>query len=132
MDDLTSRRQSAGDDHVHAHAPPGRATSASKEPHTGRQASHALDAEAVQVAAGQAASAPALDFTSPHFDAAKALYSDACVVPVPHAPLLDNLAKCRGLLPAEHPDSLRHVVPAVASEVRLTHACSAARCIALQ
>jgi hypothetical protein len=44
---------------------------------------------------------PQLDFTSPAFDAAVALAAPGVTLPVPEAPLLDNVAKCAVLLPSE-------------------------------
>lgn len=47
-----------------------------------------------------------LDFTSPTFDPLSALYSEHVNVPIPDAALLDNVAKCRTILPPELPESL--------------------------
>ncbi len=59
-----------------------------------------------------------LDFTSPAFNPAAALAAEGLVPPVPEATLLDNLSKCRALLPADLPDSLAQLPkPAPASEV---------------
>lgn len=48
---------------------------------------------------------PALDFFSPLFDAAKALAAPGLKPPRPKARPLDNVAKCRALLPPELEDS---------------------------
>lgn len=47
----------------------------------------------------------ALDFFSPSFDPVAALASDSLLPPLPRAPALDNLSRCRALLPAGHPDA---------------------------
>jgi hypothetical protein len=52
---------------------------------------------------------PALDFFSEEFDAAKALTTPGLQPPMPDAPVLDYLAKCRTLLPPEMPESLANV-----------------------
>ncbi|KAK9830583.1 hypothetical protein WJX81_001418 [Elliptochloris bilobata] len=48
---------------------------------------------------------PALDFLSPQFDALRALRTQGLAPPEPDAPPLDNITKCRRLLPAELPES---------------------------
>ncbi|KAG2500573.1 hypothetical protein HYH03_001343 [Edaphochlamys debaryana] len=49
---------------------------------------------------------PSLDFLSPSFDALKALHAPELQPPLPAAPPLDNIAKCRRLLPADHVDAI--------------------------
>ncbi|KAL6763547.1 hypothetical protein V8C86DRAFT_3012785 [Haematococcus lacustris] len=49
---------------------------------------------------------PALDFLSDAFDAQRALDTPGLRPPVPDVKPLDNLAKCRWLLPPEIPESL--------------------------
>lgn len=49
---------------------------------------------------------PALDFLSAEFDALRALRTPYLAPPEPGAPPLDNVNKCRKLLPAELPESL--------------------------
>ncbi|CAG9463561.1 unnamed protein product [Pedinophyceae sp. YPF-701] len=49
-----------------------------------------------------------LDFLSREFDALRALYEPNLQPPDPSAPLLDNLHKCRSLLPEDHPESIPH------------------------
>ena len=49
---------------------------------------------------------PALDFLSTAFDAARALRTPNLAPPEPAVAPLDNLSKCRRLLPVELPDSL--------------------------
>lgn len=58
------------------------------------------------------------DFLSPRFNALKALNTPGLQLPVPDAPPLDNVSKCRSILPAEIPESLVHVKHRPASEVR--------------
>lgn len=48
---------------------------------------------------------PALDFFSEHFDALRALYTKGLQPPVPRVKALDNVVKCRLILPPELPDS---------------------------
>ena len=48
---------------------------------------------------------PALNFFSEHFDALKALYTKGLQPPVPKMKPLDNVVKCRLILPPELPDS---------------------------
>ncbi len=50
---------------------------------------------------------PALDFLSPSFDARKALYAPDLQPPDPHAQPLDNIYRCRQLLPPDHPEVFR-------------------------
>lgn len=52
---------------------------------------------------------PALDFLSDSFDAERALSTPGLQPPIPDAPVLDYLAKCRMLLPPDLPESLAHV-----------------------
>lgn len=47
----------------------------------------------------------ALDFFSEHFDALRALYTKGLQPPVPRVKALDNVVKCRLILPPELPDS---------------------------
>ena len=60
-----------------------------------------------------------LDFFSPSFDAALALATPGLQPPNPSALPLDNVSRCRALLPPEVPESLSNVVRKKASEVRL-------------
>lgn len=59
-----------------------------------------------------------LDFFSPSFDAALALATPGLQPPDPSALPLDNVSRCRALLPPEVPESLSNVVRKKASEVR--------------
>lgn len=66
---------------------------------------------------------PALDFFSPLFDAAKALAAPGLKPPRPKARPLDNVAKCRALLPPELEDSAAYrqmLRPVVSPEVKPT------------
>ena len=54
----------------------------------------------------QQPAAHSLDFTSPSFDALQALHTPGLRPPVPDAAPLDNVAKCRAILPPEPPESL--------------------------
>lgn len=47
----------------------------------------------------------ALDFFSEHFDALRALYTKGLQPPIPKVKVLDNVVKCRLILPPELPDS---------------------------
>ena len=47
----------------------------------------------------------ALDFFSEHFDPLRALYTKGLQPPVPRMKALDNVVKCRLILPPELPDS---------------------------
>eukprot|EP00884_Botryococcus_braunii_P002410 jgi/Botrbrau1/1216/Bobra.0163s0024.1 len=69
-----------------------RGTGAEDQPHEVGQPAHMSD--------------PALDFFSPQFDAEKALHTPGVVPPVPDAPVLDNIYRCRRILPPEDPQSL--------------------------
>lgn len=60
---------------------------------------------------------PALDFLSASFDPALALSTPNLEPPDPNARPLDNVAKCRSILPAELPESLANVEKRTASEV---------------
>ena len=60
---------------------------------------------------------PHLDFLSPQFDPARALSTAGLLPPDPAALPLDNVAKCRSILPSEMPESLAHVERKEASEV---------------
>lgn len=53
-----------------------------------------------------------LDFTSSAFDPLAALHTPHLQPPVPDAAPLDNVAKCRAILPPELPESLANVQPA--------------------
>lgn len=53
----------------------------------------------------QAHNDPALDFFSEHFDALKALQTRGLQPPVPRVKPLDNITRCRMILPPELPDS---------------------------
>ncbi len=48
---------------------------------------------------------PALDFFSESFDALRALYTRGLLPPVPRVKVLDNVVKCRLILPPELPES---------------------------
>ena len=48
---------------------------------------------------------PRLDFFSEHFDAVRALHTKGLQPPVPRVKPLDNVVKCRLILPPELPDS---------------------------
>ena len=48
---------------------------------------------------------PALDFFSDSFDALRALYTRGLLPPVPRVKALDNVVKCRLILPPELPES---------------------------
>lgn len=67
-----------------------------------------------------------VDFMSPHFDAASALAMPGLALPVPDAPLLDNVAKCAALLAPEVVAAAgaapRRSDSAVTPEVRAGHA----------
>ncbi|GAX75080.1 hypothetical protein CEUSTIGMA_g2524.t1 [Chlamydomonas eustigma] len=54
---------------------------------------------------------PALDFFSEHFDAELALNTPGLVPPDPTAQPLDNVDKCRSILPPEIPESLHNAGP---------------------
>ena len=60
---------------------------------------------------------PELDFFSPQFDPTRALSTAGLIPPDPAALPLDNVAKCRSILPPEMPESLAHVERKEASEV---------------
>ena len=62
---------------------------------------------------------PELDFFSPQFDPTRALSTAGLLPPDPAAFPLDNVAKCRSILPPEMPESLAHVERKEASEVSL-------------
>ena len=47
----------------------------------------------------------ALDFFSEHFDPLRALYTKGLQPPIPRVKALDNVVKCRLILPPELPDS---------------------------
>jgi hypothetical protein len=51
---------------------------------------------------------PSLDFLSPEFDPVEALYAASFEVPYPQVKPLDNLSRCRAILPPEVPESLAH------------------------
>ncbi len=63
----------------------------------------------------------ALDFLSPSFDPLRALHAPGLQPPDPAAQPLDNVAKCRAVLPPEHPDALCNLVKKQASEVGAAH-----------
>lgn len=50
-----------------------------------------------------------LDFFSPDFDALAALNTPSLQPPAPQVKALDNVSKCRAILPAEVPESLLHM-----------------------
>eukprot|EP00955_Chlamydomonas_euryale_P051540 354894-Chlamydomonas_euryale.AAC.6 len=58
-----------------------------------------------------------VDFFCPRFDALLALGTPGLEPPEPGARPMDNVAKCRAILPQEHPDALCHVVRKASSEV---------------
>ena len=60
---------------------------------------------------------PALDFLSASFDPVLALSTPNLEPPDPDARPLDNVAKCRSILPSELPESLANVEKKTASEV---------------
>lgn len=64
----------------------------------------------------RAPSDPALDFLSPAFDPALALATPGLVPPDPNALPMDNVSKCRSILPPELPESLSNMVKKQASE----------------
>lgn len=62
---------------------------------------------------------PSLDFLSGSFDPLRALLATELQPPLPRAAPLDNVAACRRLLPADHPDALGSAPRRTANEVRL-------------
>ena len=60
---------------------------------------------------------PALDFFSTEFDPGLALSTPGLVPPEPDARPLDNVAKCRSILPQEVPEALSNVEKRAGSEV---------------
>ncbi len=75
-----------------------------------------LQREEAHPQAAAAAPDPSLDFTSPSFDAARALSTSGLQPPVQVDPL-SNVAACRWLLPPEMPESLQGVQKGGGSEV---------------
>ena len=73
-----------------------------------------------------------LDFFSTSFDAALALATPGVEPPVPGAPLLDTLAKCRVLLPPEMEESLAAAPPAVRAAPRPEAAAARERAVSRQ
>ena len=61
---------------------------------------------------------PALDFLSAEFDPVLALSTPGLAPPDPDASPLDNVAKCRSILPQEVPEALSNVEKRAGSEVR--------------
>lgn len=59
-----------------------------------------------------------LDFLSEHFNPLLALNSPNVVLPDPRARPLDNLYKCRQLLPSDHPEALDFEALRAARQVR--------------